>query len=81
MVILFRANPVVPQTRVEEDEYETEATDIAVSLPYLPDVSATEQLIYGTFVHIYDDAGAGPREQYRPIAEQVWDVWLRFPGW
>lgn len=80
MVILFRANPVVPQTPVEDDEYEMEAENIAVSLPSLPDVSATEQLIYDTFVNIYDEPSAGPREQYAPIAEQVWDVWLRYPG-
>lgn len=74
--LLFRADPIGISFDDENlDEYDPEAGTI---LPRLKTCEAADdvlRVVHEEFVRWFGAATAGPRELYKPIASEIWQLW------
>jgi type VI protein secretion system component VasA len=77
--ILFRHDPAGINFEDNTDEYNTEARTI---LPRLKDCHSVEDVmtvVHEEFQRSFDPDFAGPKQKYRKIAEEIWQLWQKPP--
>ena len=76
--ILFRNDPMGINFEFNTDEYEPEVGTI---LPRLKDCSSTSdavKVIHQEFVCWFDPEIAGTEENYKIVAQEIWDAWKKY---
>jgi hypothetical protein len=76
--ILFRLDPIGINFENNEDEYEPEAGTILPRLRSCQCVDDVLQVVHEEFVRWFDAGTTGPREHYREIASEIWQLWQVF---
>src|SRR5215475_8865872 len=75
---LFEADPIHINFETNTDEYEPEAETILPRLHSATTVDDVERIVHEEFCRWFDAGLAGPRENYRPVAETIWNLWRAF---
>lgn len=76
--VLFRRDPIGINFEDNTDEYDAEAESIVLRLAAAPatdSVETVEVIVHQEFIRWFDEKMAGPRDRYRDIAREIWDVW------
>ncbi|WP_334121640.1 hypothetical protein [Glutamicibacter sp.] len=73
--LLFAADPIGINFDTNTDEYSPEAKSIVRRLPEVGSMDDLQRIIHQEFVHWFDADIAGSVEQYRSIAESIWNLW------
>jgi hypothetical protein len=76
--LLFKHDPVGINFEDNIDEYEPEAGTILPNLRSCHSVEEVQHMVHGEFVRWFDDGIAGPEENYRLIADEIWDLWQKY---
>jgi hypothetical protein len=74
--LLFEYDPMGINFGENADEYESEVGTILPRLENVSSVEEVEAIVYEEFCHWFEEAG--PKENYRAIAEKIWEAWLAF---
>ena len=75
--LLYREDPIGINFEVNPDEYDPEAGTI---LPRLCGCQAEEDVlcvVHEEFVRWFESNNAGPKEHYKEIAAEIWQLWQR----
>ncbi len=75
--LLFLYDPIHLNFDHNQDEYEPEAGAILPRLKNCHSVAAVRQVVYEEFVRSFDPHIAGPEPDYQPIAEKIWELWVK----
>lgn len=59
------------------DEYDPEAEAIALRLAEAQDAEDLVRIIYSVFLYFFDGDAGRLDEDYRGVARDIWDLWLR----
>ena len=78
--LLFRHDPIGINFDVNTDEYLTEAETILPRLKGCRSEDEVLQVVHAEFVRWFDADTAGPREHYKKIASEIWQLWHRHLG-
>jgi hypothetical protein len=73
--LLFERDPIGVNFEENTDEYRSEAETITLRLRGAKDLNDVPGIVHETFVQWLGDDIAGPEEQYRDIAADVWEIW------
>ncbi len=76
--LLFESDPVGLNFGGNTDEYELEAGTILPRLKEAGSAQDVERIVHEEFCRWFGEREAGPRENYRLIAEAVWTLWREF---
>jgi hypothetical protein len=60
------------------DKYESEAGTILPKLNSCRSEDEVLQLVHAEFVSWFDSDTAGPQEQYKKIASEIWQLWQEY---
>jgi hypothetical protein len=72
---LLRADPFGIYFGNNTDEYEPEAGTIIPRLPSCTSEEDALQVVHEEFCKWFGDDTAGPKDKYRPVAKEIWEVW------
>lgn len=72
--LLFHADPIKINFQTNTDEYKIEAKEIVLELENCKTVDSLLDKIYDIFVKFFNPCIAGTKENYRLIAENVWNM-------
>ena len=78
--ILLRHDPIDINFGHNTDEYYPEVRSI---LPLLKTCHSPQEVmatVHGEFQRWFDEELAGPKEEYRKIAEEMWKLWQESPS-
>ena len=78
--LLFMRDPIGINFEENTDEYRSEAETITLRLRGAKDPNDVPGIVYEEFVHWFGNEIAGPEEQYRDIAADVWEIWSAWRG-
>ena len=73
--LLFMRDPIGINFEENTDEYRSEAETITLRLRGAKDPNDVPGIVYEEFVHWFGKGIAGPEEQYRDIAADIWEIW------
>ena len=76
--ILFAHDPIGINFEENTDEYDAEAESIVLRLAAdqaIDSAASVEVIVHGEFVRWFNAELAGPRDRYRDIAHEIWDLW------
>lgn len=59
---------------MEEDEYDSEISEVIKLLPEIKTLDQLTTMIYQVFVRYFTKSAAGNEELYRPMAEKIWKI-------
>ena len=75
--LLFRHDPAGINFDENTNEYEPEAETILPRLHNCQSVEDVARVVHEEFVRWFDADTAGPRESYKEIAAEIWQLWER----
>jgi hypothetical protein len=75
--LLFRADPIGINFETNTDEYEPEVGTIIPRLRHAKSEADVQLIVHEEFCRWFDSETAGPITDYRDLASQIWDEWLR----
>jgi hypothetical protein len=73
--LLFRRDPVGINFEVNTDEYLTEAETILPRLRGCHSADDALQVVHEEFLRWFGSSTAGPREHYKEITSEIWQLW------
>src|SRR5437660_12396296 len=73
--LLFRHDPIGINFDVNPDEYELEAEIILPRLRHCHSENDVLDVVHEEFVRCFDFSTAGPKERYKEIASEIWELW------
>ena len=74
--ILFQADPIgIAFENPNTDEYDPEAETILPRMERCANVEDTLRVVHEEFVRWFDADNAGPKESYRKVATDIWQLW------
>lgn len=76
--LLFRHDPMRINFDTNLDEYEPEVGTILPRLRGCCSANEACRVVHEEFVHWFEEDESRPREHYRAIAAEVWDLWTKF---
>ena len=76
--LLFKADPIGINFETNTDEYDPEIGTIIPRLRAAQSEADVQRIVHEEFFRWFDKKTAGPLEDYRDIASQIWTDWLRF---
>ena len=76
--LLYRNDPIGINFEQNTDEYELEAGTILPRLRHCLTLDDAHDAVYSEFVRWFDSGTAGPRESYRQIASEIWQLWQEY---
>lgn len=77
--ILFSQDPIGINFEDNTDEYYPEVRTILPRLKTCGSAEDVLSVVHQEFVKWFDPETAGPRENYRQIAFEIWNVWQQKP--
>jgi hypothetical protein len=75
-LLLFRHDPIGINFENNPDEYESEVGTILPRLRHCQTEEDAHRVVHQEFVRWFDEATAGPLAIYKPIASEIWKLWL-----
>ena len=79
--LLFRHDPIGINSEVNPDEYEPEVGTILPRLAGCTSPDDVLSVVHEEFVRWFNgEHTAGLRERYREIANEIWELWVRYQG-
>ncbi len=76
--LLFRADPIgIAFDNENLNEYEPEAGTILPRLRTCGSPDDVLRVVYEEFVRWFDADNAGPKDRYKRIASEIWELWQR----
>src|SRR4051812_23287699 len=75
--ILFRHDPIDLNYVDNTDEYEPEARTILPRLKTCHSIDDVLSMVHEEFQRWFDFDDVGPKERYRIISEEIWDLWQK----
>jgi hypothetical protein len=74
--ILYRADPIgIAFDNPNTDEYDPEAGTILPQLKACTSDDDVLRIVHEEFVRWFELATAGPRDNYRSVATEIWQLW------
>ena len=73
--LLFRHDPAGINFDENTNEYEPEAGTILPRLHNCHTVDDVARVVHEEFVRWFDSVTAGPKENYKEIASEIWQLW------